>query len=42
MAGSLQQLHFPLAYLDPVDGMVRRDLLKGLADEDRFNGLTGP
>ncbi len=42
MAGSLQQLHFPLALLDRVDGMVRCDLLKGLADEDRFHGLTGP
>lgn len=41
LAGALQQLPLPLAYLDRVDGVVGSDLLDRLAATDRLHGDPG-
>jgi len=41
LAGSVQQLPFPLAQLDRVDGVVSGDLLGRLAATERLHGYSG-
>jgi len=41
LAGTVQQLPFPLAHLDRVDGVVSGDLLDRLAATDRLHGDSG-
>jgi hypothetical protein len=41
LAGAVQELPLPLAYLDRVNGMVSGDLLDRLAATDRLHGDPG-